>query len=262
MMRALFTGASGMRGQQFKIDVTANNLANANTTAFKSDRAEFVDLLYQHLRRPGGTSATGIQFPTALQVGLGVNPVATTKLFTQGNFVATDQPLDMVIEGDGFFKITQPDGTTAYTRDGSFKMDANGDIVTNNGEFLDPQITVPNNAQQITVSNDGTITVNLPGQAQASQIGQITLVRFVNPQGLKSIGDNLYLETDSSGAPLEDIPGQNGLGEIRQGYLEGSNVSVVDELVSLIVGQRAYEANSKSVQTSDEMLQTAVNLKR
>jgi flagellar basal-body rod protein FlgG len=262
MMRALFTGASGMRGQQFKIDVTANNLANANTTAFKSDRAEFVDLLYQHLRRPGGTSATGIQFPTPLQVGLGVNPISTTKLFTQGNFVATDQPLDMVIEGDGFFKITLPDGTTAYSRDGSFKLDANGNVVTNDGMFLDPQITVPDNAQQLTVSPDGTLTATLPGQAQATQLGQITLVRFVNPQGLKSIGTNLYLETDSSGAPLEDTPGQNGLGDIRQGYLEGSNVSVVDELVSLIVGQRAYEANSKSVQTSDEMLQTAVNLKR
>jgi flagellar basal-body rod protein FlgG len=251
-----------MRGQQFKIDVTANNLANANTTAFKSDRAEFVDLLYQHLRRPGGTSATGIQFPTPLQVGLGVNPISTTKLFTQGNFVATDQPLDMVIEGDGFFKITLPDGTTAYSRDGSFKLDANGNVVTNDGMFLDPQITVPDNAQQLTVSPDGTLTATLPGQAQATQLGQITLVRFVNPQGLKSIGTNLYLETDSSGAPLEDTPGQNGLGDIRQGYLEGSNVSVVDELVSLIVGQRAYEANSKSVQTSDEMLQTAVNLKR
>jgi flagellar basal-body rod protein FlgG len=261
-MRALYTGASGMRGQQFKIDVTANNLANANTTAFKSDRAEFVDLLYQHLRRPGGTSATGIQFPTALQVGLGVNPISTTKLFTQGNFVATDQPLDMVIEGDGFFKITLPDGTTAYSRDGSFKLDSNGDIVTNDGMFLDPQITIPDNAQQLTISPDGTLTATLPGQNQATQLGQITLVRFVNPQGLKNIGTNLYLETDSSGAPQEDVPGQNGLGDIRQGYLEGSNVSVVDELVSLIVGQRAYEANSKSVQTSDEMLQTAVNLKR
>lgn len=262
MMRALFTGASGMRGQQFKIDVTANNLANANTVGFKSDRAEFVDLMYQHMRRPGGTSATGIQFPTALQVGLGTNPIATTKLFTQGNFMATDQPLDIVIEGDGFFRITLPDGTLGYSRDGSFKLDGNGDIVTNDGMFLDPRITVPDNVLDLTISPDGTVTATLPGEAEATQLGQITLVRFVNPQGLKAIGTNLFLETDSSGAPLEDIPTQNGLGALRQGYLEMSNVSVVDELISLIVGQRAYEANSRSVQTSDEMLQTAVNLKR
>jgi flagellar basal-body rod protein FlgG len=253
MMRALFTGASGMRGQQFKIDVTANNLANANTVGFKSDRAEFVDLMYQHMRRPGGTSATGIQFPTALQVGLGTNPIATTKLFTQGNFMATDQPLDVVIEGDGFFKITLPDGTTAYSRDGSFKLDGNGDIVTNDGMFLDPRITVPDNVLDLTISPDGTVTATLPGEAEATQLGQITLVRFVNPQGLKAVGTNLF---------LEDIPTQNGIGALRQGYLEMSNVSVVDELISLIVGQRAYEANSRSVQTSDEMLQTAVNLKR
>lgn len=262
MMRALFTGASGMRGQQFKIDVTANNLANANTVGFKSDRAEFVDLMYQHMRRPGGTSATGIQFPTALQVGLGTNPIATTKLFTQGNFMATDQPLDIVIEGDGFFRITLPDGTLGYSRDGSFKLDGNGDVVTNDGMFLDPRITVPDNVLDLTISPDGTVTATLPGEAEATQLGQITLVRFVNPQGLKAVGTNLFLETGSSGAPLEDIPTQNGLGALRQGYLEMSNVSVVDELISLIVGQRAYEANSRSVQTSDEMLQTAVNLKR
>lgn len=262
MMRALFTGASGMRGQQFRIDVTANNLANANTTGFKADRAEFTDLLYQQIRRPGGTSATGVQWPTALQVGLGVNPVATAKNFSQGNYITTDQPLDMIIEGDGFFQVQLPDGTTAYTRDGSFKRDSNGDVVTNEGLFLIPNITIPENATQLNISADGTVTVNLPGQIEATQVGQITLVRFINPQGLKALGENIFAETDASGTALEDTPGQNGLGTIRQGYIEGSNVSVVDELVSLIVGQRAYEANSRSVQTSDEMLQTAVNLKR
>ena len=262
MMRALFTGSSGMRGQQFKIDVTANNLANVNTTGFKADRAEFVDLLYQHLRRPGGTSATGVQWPTALQVGLGVNPVSTAKLFTQGSLVATDQQLDMVIEGDGFFQVQLPDGSTGYTRDGSFKMDMNGDVVTNEGYYMLPNITIPENAELITISADGTVSVNLPDQIEATELGQITLVRFVNPQGLKALGTNAFAETDASGPPLEDTPGNNGLGTIRQGYLENSNVSVVDELVGLIVGQRAYEANSRSVQTSDEMLQTAVNLKR
>ena len=262
MMRALFTGASGMRGQQFKIDVTANNLANANTVGFKNDRPEFVDLLYQQMRRPGGTSATGIQWPTALQVGLGVSPAATAKNFTQGNYQATDQPLDMIIEGDGFFQVQAVDGSTVYTRDGSFKMDAEGNVVTNEGLYLIPNITIPENTMRITISVDGTVFAKLPGQIEDTELGQITLVRFVNPQGLEALGINVFGETSASGAPLEDIPGQNGLGTIRQGYLEMSNVSVVDELVSLIVGQRAYEANSRSVQTSDEMLQTAVNLKR
>ncbi len=262
MMRGLFTGASGMRAQQFRIDVTANNLANANTTAFKSDRAEFADLIYQKIRRPGGTSATGVQWPTALQVGLGANYVGTAKNFTQGNYLATDQPLDMIIEGDGFFQIELPDGTTGYTRDGSFKRDANGDVLTNEGLRLIPSITIPDNVTQLTISRDGTVSVVVPGQTASTQLGQITLVNFTNPQGLDALGTNLFAETDASGAPLVDVPGQNGLGSIRQGYLENSNTSVVDEMVSLIVGQRAYEANSRTVQTSDEMLQTAVNLKR
>ena len=262
MMRALFTGSSGMRSQQFKIDVTANNLANVNTTGFKADRAEFHDLLYQQMRRAGGTSATGVSWPTGLDVGLGATPVATSKIFTQGNFVATDRPLDMVIEGDGFFKVQDVDGNLIYTRDGSFVRDSNGDVLTSDGLYLDPNITIPENALDLTISQDGTVSVTLPGQAEATQLGQITLVRFINPQGLEPLGDNRFAETGASGVPLEDIPGQNGLGRIRQGYLENSNVSVVDELVSLIIGQRAYEANSRSVQTSDEMLQTAVNLKR
>ncbi|MBN2080745.1 flagellar basal-body rod protein FlgG [bacterium] len=262
MMRALFTGSSGMRSQQFKIDVTANNLANVNTTGFKADRAEFHDLLYQQLRLPGGTSATGVGWPTGLDVGLGSIPIATAKLYTQGNLIATDQPLDIAIAGDGFFRIQDVDGNIIYTRDGSFKRDANGDVVTNDGYYLDPGINIPENAEDITISYDGTVTAMLPGQTEATELGQITLVRFINPQGLEGLGDNRCKETGASGAPQEDIAGQNGLGILRQGYLENSNVSVVDELVSLIVGQRAYEANSRSVQTSDEMLQTAVNLKR
>jgi flagellar basal-body rod protein FlgG len=262
MMRALFTGSSGMRSQQFKIDVTANNLANVNTTGFKADRAEFHDLLYQQLRRAGGTSATGVAWPTGLNAGLGSTPVATSKIFTQGNFVATERPLDMVIEGDGFFRIQDIDGGFIYTRDGSFTRDSNGDVVTSDGYYLDPNITIPENATELTITQDGTVSVTLPGEAEATELGQITLVRFINPQGLAPLGDNRFAETGASGPPLEDVPGENGIGRIRQGYLENSNVSVVDELISLIIGQRAYEANSRSVQTSDEMLQTAVNLKR
>ena len=262
MMRALFTGASGMRGQQFKIDVTSNNLANVNTTGFKANRPEFVDLLYQQIRRPGGTSATGIEWPVPLDVGLGVSPIGTAKLFTQGNFIQTDQQFDMIIAGDGFFQVQAIDGSTIYTRDGSFKVDSELNLVTNQGNYLIPSITIPENALRVTIAQDGTVTASIPDQAEDVELGQITLVRFVNPQGLESIGDNYFAETGASGTPIEDIPGQNGMGSIRQGYLENSNVSVVDELIGLIIGQRAYEANSKSVTTSDEMLQTAVNIKR
>lgn len=262
MMRSLFTGASGMRAQQFRIDVIANNLANANTTSFKSDRAEFADLLYQQIRRPGGTSATGVQWPTALQVGLGANYVGTAKNFTQGGYQATDQPLDLIIEGDGFFEIQALDGSSIYTRDGSFKMDASGNVVTNEGLYMIPNLTIPTDAQAITITQDGTVFVDIPGQSASNNIGQITLVNFVNPQGLISLGTNLYSETDASGPPIVDNPGNSNMGTIRQGFLEASNTSVVDEMIGLIISQRAYEANSRSVQTSDEMLQTAVNLKR
>jgi flagellar basal-body rod protein FlgG len=262
MMRALFTGASGMRGQQFKIDVTSNNLANVNTTGFKANRPEFVDLLYQQIRRPGGTSATGIEWPTPLDVGLGVNPISTAKLFTQGGFIATDQQFDMTIAGDGFFQVQAIDGSTVYTRDGSFNVDSDLNLVTSQGNYLIPNITIPENALRVVIGQDGTVTADIPDQAADVELGQITLVRFVNSQGLEDLGDNYYAETGASGPPIEDIPGQNGMGSIRQGYLENSNVSVVDELIALIVGQRAYEANSKSVTTSDEMLQTAVNIKR
>ncbi len=262
MMRALFTGASGMRGQQFKIDVTSNNLANVNTTGFKANRPEFVDLLYQQIRRPGGTSATGIAWPSPLDVGLGVNPASTAKLFTQGSMIATDQQLDLTIAGDGFFQIQATDGSTIYTRDGSYSLDSDGNVVTSDGHYLIPNITVPENTIRVTVGQDGTITATLPDQAEDAELGQIQLVRFINPQGLNSLGDNYFSETGASGAPIVGTPGEEGFGKIMQGYLENSNVSVVDELIGLIVGQRAYEANSKSVSTSDEMLQTAVNIKR
>jgi len=261
-MRALYTGTAGMRGQQFRIDVTSNNLANVNTTGFKADRPEFHDLLYQNLRRPGGTSATGTGWPTGLQAGLGTIPVATAKLFTQGNYINTEQPLDLIIEGDGFFQVQMPDGTIAYTRDGSFKRDSNGDVLTNDGHFLVPNINIPEDTEELVITQDGTVTAKLAGQLEGTELGQILTVRFVNPQGLHAIGSNRFFETEASGAPIEDVPGINALGTIRQGYLENSNVSVVDEMVSLIIGQRAYEANSRSVQTSDEMLQTAVNMKR
>jgi flagellar basal-body rod protein FlgG len=262
MMRALFTGASGMQGQQFRIDVTANNLANANTVGFKSDRAEFEDLLYQTLRTPGGTSATGTQFPTGLLVGLGVRPVATAKDFSQGSLVETSAPLDIAIEGPGFFEITLPDGTSAYTRAGSFKMDSTGQLLTPDGFPLVPNITIPPDAMNVTVSVDGNVFVQTPGATAQTNVGQLTLVRFQNPQGLLPMGSSYFVETGASGAPISDIPGNNGFGYLRQGYTETSNVSIVEEMIQLIMGQRAYEANSKSVTTSDQMLETAVNVKR
>jgi len=262
MMRALFTGASGMRGQQFRIDVTANNLANANTVGFKSDRAEFEDLLYQTLRTPGGTSATGVQFPTGLLVGLGVRPVATAKDFAQGSLLETSGPLDLAIEGDGFFEILLPDGTSGYTRSGAFKIDSTGLVLTPDGFAMIPNITIPPDTVAVTVTVDGNVMVQTPGTAAQTNVGQITLVRFQNPQGLRPMGSSYFVETEASGAPVADVPGSNGYGFIRQGYLEASNVSIVDEMIELIMGQRAYEANSKSITTSDEMLNTAVNMKR
>jgi len=262
MMRALYTGASGMNAQQFRIDVTANNLANANTTGFKADRAEFEDLLYQALRTPGGTSATGVQFPTGLLVGLGARPVATAKHFAQGSLVQTDGQLDLAIEGEGFFEITLPDGTSGYTRSGAFKMDSEGNVVTPDGFALIPNITIPPDAISIVVTIDGNVSVQTPGSATLTDVGQLTLVRFQNPQGLQAMGSSYFIESEASGAPLADIPGSNGYGFVRQGWLESSNVSIVEEMVSLIMGQRAYEANSRSVTTGDEMLSTAVNMKR
>ncbi len=262
MIRGLFSAASGMQAQQLNLDTIANNLANVNTTGFKRSRVDFQDLLYQSFKAAGAASAAGAEVPTGIQVGHGVRPVATQKLFTQGNFQQTENPLDLVIEGDGFFQIQRPDGTTAYSRSGAFKRDGNGKVVTSDGFSLHPEITVPANAKSVTIGSDGIVSAILAGQTASQNVGTIELARFVNPAGLNSIGRNLFTATSASGDATTGAPGANGLGTIGQGFLESSNVSVVEEMVNLIVSQRAYEAGSKAVQSADEMLQIANNLRR
>jgi flagellar basal-body rod protein FlgG len=261
MMRALYTAASGMSAQQYNIDTISNNLANVNTTGFRQNKARFQDLIYQQLRAPG-TPVGGSVIPVAQEVGLGVKIGSSEKLFTQGVIQQTGNSLDVAIEGDGFFQVTQPDGTIAYTRDGSFKRDANGAVVTADGFFLSPQITIPQNATGVNIGQDGTVSATIPGQQQPQTLGQIQLVRFTNAAGLAPKGQNLFTQTGASGAPTISAPGLNGAGSLQSGYIENSNVSVVDEIVNMITAQRAYEANSKAVTTADEMLQTAVNTKR
>jgi flagellar basal-body rod protein FlgG len=250
-----------MQAQQYNIDTISNNLANVNTTGFRQNEARFQDLIYQNLRTPGTPVGPSV-VPVGQDVGLGVKVGASEKTFTQGTLQQTSNPLDLAIEGDGFFQVTRPDGTTAYTRDGSFKRDANGSIVTADGYFLNPQITVPANATSVSVGTDGTVTAQIPGQQQPQTLGQITLVRFTNPAGLSPVGQNLFLQTGASGAPTISQPGLNGTGTLQGGYLEASNVSVVTEMVNLITAQRAYEANSKAITTADSMLSTAVNMKQ
>ncbi len=262
MIRSLWTAATGMEAQQLNIDTISNNLANVNTAGFKRSRADFEDLLYQMVKEAGVASTSNTVEPTGIQIGLGVKPAAVVKNFSQGNFKETGNPLDLAIAGNGFFQITMPDGTTAYTRDGSFKIDANGRVVTSEGYPLSPEITIPGDTVSINIGNDGTVSVLEAGQNTPSQIGQIQLSSFINPAGLKAVGHNLYKESDASGAATVANPGSNGLGTIEQGILEMSNVSVVQEMVEMIAGQRAYETNAKAIQTSDEMLQTANNLKR
>lgn len=262
MLRALFSAASGLEAQQMHVDVVANNIANSNTPGFKKDRINFQDLLYQTHREAGATTLSGSQLPTGLRVGLGVKPVATEKIFSQGAFQSTGNPLDMVIEGEGFFQVMMGDGSTAYTRDGTFKIDGNGNIVTSDGLQLSPNIVIPENAISIDIAPDGNVSVLLPGQNTMTQIGQIQLVRFQNPGGLRAIGKNLFTETDASGAPQMGNPSENGFGAINQGFIEQSNVSIVEELVHLILAQRGFETNSKAVQTADEILQIANQLRR
>ncbi len=262
MLRSLFTAATGMYAQQLNVDVISHNLANVNTTGFKKGRAEFQDLLYQTIITPGAPSDDGTQYPSGIQVGLGVRPVAVAKFFTTGDLINTGNALDLAIDGEGFFQITLPDGTIAYTRAGNFRLDKDGRIVTNDGYPIEPGITVPADATQITVGGDGRVTVLQPGTVTPVEIGTIELARFINPGGLKSIGKNLFLETDASGAPTTGTPGTEGRGTIVQAFLEMSNVNIVEELANLIIAQRAFDINSKSVQTSDEMLQTTVALKR
>ena len=262
MMRSLWSAASGMKAQQSNMDVVAHNLANVNTTGSKKVRAEFHDLLYQTLRAPGAESGPDSQYPTGLQIGLGTRLAATQRVFTEGNLQETGNPTDIAIEGEGFFRIEMPDGTVAYTRDGTFKLDQNRRMVTTDGYPLADNITFDQNStnDSIVVSSDGRVSETVNNQTNV--VGQITLARFVNPAGLHAIGKNLFLETDASGAPLENNPGDDGAGTVVQNVLEMSNIQVVEEMVNMIVAQRAYESNSKAVTTSDSMLETANGLKR
>src|SRR5581483_11447028 len=261
MPRSLFTAASGMQVQQTNIDNIANNLANASTAGFKRSRVEFQDILYQNLRTSGAQSSSSTNLPVGLQVGLGSRAVSTERIFSQGDFQQTDNPLDLVISGKGFFQIRQPSGEIAYTRAGSFHLDANGQIVNADGFALDPQISIPATATSITIAQDGTVSVALAGQTQPSTLGQIQLVNFANPSGLEAIGRNLFRQTQSSGQPLTGVAGTNSLGTIDQGFVEQSNVNIVEELVNMIVAQRAFETNSKVVKASDEMMQIVNNVK-
>ena len=262
MIRSLWTSATGMQAQALNLDVIANNLANVNTAGFKKSRAEFQDLLYETLRPAGTSSSQDTQVPTGIQIGHGTRPSTVLKIFSQGSMENTKNELDLAIEGDGFFQIILPNGETAYTRDGSFKLDSDGRIVNSDGFALEPEISIPSDALSISVGIDGTVSVLQAGDSTPSEIGTIELARFVNPAGLISTGRNLYITSEASGDEMTGTPGEDGLGSIAQGFLEMSNVSVVDEMVSMITAQRAYEVNSKSIQTADEMLQMANNIKR
>ncbi|RZJ08712.1 MAG: flagellar basal-body rod protein FlgG [Rubrivivax sp.] len=255
MMRSLWIAKTGMEAQQTQLDNISHNLANVGTNGYKRSHAVFEDLIYQNMRQAGANSTEQTTLPTGLQVGLGVRPVATARIYTQGNLQQTSNNLDLAIKGDGFFQIQLPDGTNAYTRDGSFQVNANGQMVTSNGYTVLPGITIPNNAQSLTIGNDGTVSVTLPGQATAQTVGQLQLATFVNPAGLDPKGQNLFAETAASGTPNTGAPNSNGVGALQQGFVETSNVNVVEELVQMIQTQRAYELNSKAVQTSDQMLQ-------
>jgi flagellar basal-body rod protein FlgG len=262
MIRALFTAATGMQAQQLNLDTVANNLANVNTTGFKKNRVDFQDLLYQTLRPAGTRVAGGAEVPTGIQVGHGTRPVATQKLWSQGNFQQTENPLDLVIEGDGFFQVNRPDGSIAYTRAGAFKRDSQGQIVNSDGLVLQPALRVPDDTTAISIGADGTISVTTAGQTAPQQLGQIELARFVNPAGLNAIGKNLFLPTAASGQAQTGTPGDKGFGTVNQGFLEMSNVSVVEEMVQMIAAQRAFEVNSKAIKTADEMLAISNNMPR
>ena len=261
-MRSLFIAATGMEAQKLNIDVIANNLANVNTVGFKRSRADFQELLYQDLKTPGAVASEGNQIPSGIQTGLGVKPVAVQKIFHQGDFVQTGNKLDLVIEGDGFFQISMPDGTVSYTRSGAFKLDSEVRVVNSDGYPLEPAITIPASTVSVTVSADGKISVLEAGSTTTTEVGQIELARFINPAGLRALGKNLFSSTAASGEPTTGSPGTEGSGTLAQGFIEMSNVNIVEEMVNMIVSQRAYEINSKAVQASDEMLQLANNLKR
>lgn len=254
MIRSLWIARTGLDAQQTNLDVIANNLANTSTNGFKRARAVFEDLLYQTVRQPGAQSSQTTQIPSGLQLGTGVRPVSTARIHTQGSLQQTSNDLDVAINGSGFFQVLLPDGTTAYTRDGSFQKDNQGQVVTSSGYPLQPSITVPSNALTVTIGKDGAVSITTSGTSATTQIGTIQVATFINVGGLQSIGENLFLETASSGAPTPNTPGTNGAGSLNQGYVETSNVNVAEELVSMIQTQRAYELNSKVISTSDAML--------
>jgi flagellar basal-body rod protein FlgG len=258
----MWSAASGMHAQQMKIDTIANNLANVNTNGFKRSRAEFRDLLYETISAPGAPSSSSTRSPAGIQLGLGVRPGSVKKLFSQGDFKNTGNPLDLVVQGKGFFKVLLPDGTTAYTRDGAFTSNRDGQLVTSQGYLLDPPITLPPDTLSIDVGEDGTVSVTQPGQSSPAELGQIELANFINPTGLLSLGGNLFQPSEASGDAVEGTPGLDGLGTLGQGFLEMSNVSIVTELVDMIAAQRSYELNSRTVRAADEMLQQINNLVR
>ncbi|MDH3444233.1 MAG: flagellar basal-body rod protein FlgG [Deltaproteobacteria bacterium] len=261
-MRALWTAATGMHAQQMTLDVISNNLANVQTAGFKRSRVDFQDLVYEILQAPGAASAQGQEVPTGFQVGHGSRAVATQRLFVKGDLQQTGNSLDIAIEGDGFFQVQLPSGDTGYTRAGAFKKNSQGQVVTSDGFAVQPQITIPQNAISLSVGVDGTVSAVTAGQAQPQTLGTLELVRFINPAGLQSQGRNLFLVTQASGDAIPGIPGRDGLGTLLQGFVESSNVNVVEEMVGMIVTQRAYEINSRAIRTADEMMQTANNLVR
>ncbi|MFW5901618.1 MAG: flagellar basal-body rod protein FlgG [Thermodesulfobacteriota bacterium] len=260
MITALFSAATGMEAMETNINVMANNLANVNTTGFKRSRANFQDLLYQSSRPVGSAASNDTEVPTGIQVGLGTRTASVDKVYTTGDFEKTGGDLDLAIEGDGFFQVELPNGETAYTRDGSFKVDSEGRMVTADGNPVLPEITIPENATDIAIGKGGTVTAYLDGEAGGTELGVIELARFGNPSGLRSIGDNLHLESDASGDPVLGEPGNEGLGTVAQGFLENSNVSIMKEMIRMISGQRAYEINSKAVKAADEILQQTTQL--
>ena len=259
MNQSLWIAKTGLDAQQTRMSVISNNLANASTSGFKRGRAVFEDLLYQNQRQVGAQSSQDTLYPTGLMIGTGVRTVATEKLFSQGAMSQTMNPLDVAIDGKGFLQISMPDGTLAYTRDGALQVNAQGQLVNSSGHPVQPSITIPADAQSVTIGADGTVSIKQPGQANTTQVGQLQMADFVNPAGLQPVGSNLFIESSASGAPQAGTPGVNGLGNLLQGYVEGSNVNVVEELVSMIETQRAYEMNSKAIATSDQMLQFVNN---
>ena len=260
MIRSIWTGTTGMNAQQLNIDVIANNLANVSTTGFKKSKADFQDLIYQAMKVPGSQTSADTESPTGILVGLGVKPAAVTKIFTQGDLIQTDNELDVAIEGNGFLQVEQPNGNTAYTRSGAMKRDSNGRVTNSDGYPILPALTIPDGAQKISISDTGIVSAILDGDTESTEIGNLELVTFTNNGGLLAIGKNLLQETASSGTATTGTPGENGIGTLQQGYLEGSNVNIIEELTNMITTQRAYEINSKTIQTSDEMMQTTNQL--